>query len=117
VTILTETVATAEFISSVANKTRSFETGTLIAGQNLLAGTALGRITASGKLTELDTGASDGSEDIVGVLFDNVNAVADTIVTYVARDAELKAALVLADDAVLAAPEITALAAVGIVLR
>ncbi|HWK55371.1 MAG TPA: head decoration protein [Hyphomicrobiales bacterium] len=50
------------------------DTGKLITGQNLAAYTAVGRITASGKLTKaLDT-ADDGSQTIIGFTCHAVNA-------------------------------------------
>lgn len=117
---LTETIATAEFLSSVANKTLSFEQGTLAAGQNLRAGTVLGRITASGLLTILAPAASDGSQTPVGILFDNVNAGAASPVTFVARHAEVKAAWTTFPVGI-TTPQRTAaiatLAGIGIVLR
>ncbi len=48
--------------------------GTLITGQNLTAGTVLGRITASGKLTKADQDATNGSELPVGILVHDVDA-------------------------------------------
>jgi Bacteriophage lambda head decoration protein D len=58
----------------------------LITGQNLLLGTVLGLITASGKLTQLNTAGADGSQLAVGVLIEDVNATAaDVATTMVAR--------------------------------
>ncbi len=47
---------------------------TLISGQNLTRGAALGKITASGKLTQLDSGASDGSENPYALLTEDCDA-------------------------------------------
>lgn len=47
---------------------------TLIAGQNVVRGTALGRITASGKLKKVDSTAVDGSQTIYAIAADNVDA-------------------------------------------
>jgi len=49
---------------------------TLISGQNLIKGTALGLITASGKVTELVSGASDGSQTPFAILAEDCNATA-----------------------------------------
>lgn len=48
--------------------------GTLITGQNLVAGTVLGRITASGKLTKADQDGVNGSAICVGILVHDVDA-------------------------------------------
>ena len=65
----------------------SREAITLVAGAgDLKTGTVLGKITASGKYTQFDQDASDGSEDAAGVLVldadasgsDDVEAVAIT---------------------------------------
>lgn len=48
--------------------------GTLVSGQNLAAGSVLGRITTGGKYTLCDSGAEDGSEVPVAILVDAVNA-------------------------------------------
>lgn len=47
---------------------------TLITGQNLAAGTVLGRITASGKLTKADQDGVNGSEVPVGILVHAIDA-------------------------------------------
>lgn len=53
---------------------------TLISGENLFRGTPLGKITASGKLTQLDSGASDGSETPYAILLIDTDAsLADTV--------------------------------------
>lgn len=49
---------------------------TVITGQNLGTGTVIGKITASGKITQLAPGASDGSENAAGVLLLPVDATA-----------------------------------------
>jgi len=47
---------------------------TVASGQNLAAGTVVGVITASGKVTQLAPGASDGSQNAAGVLLNAVDA-------------------------------------------
>lgn len=50
------------------------ETLTLISGQNLLRGSVVGRITASGKVTLSLNASSDGSQVPYGILADDFNA-------------------------------------------
>lgn len=52
------------------------EPGTLASGQNLVRGTVLGRITASGNLTICNNGAADGSQTPVGILVHDIDASA-----------------------------------------
>jgi hypothetical protein len=49
---------------------------TVASGQSLATGTVIGIITASGKVTQLAPGASDGSENAAGVLLNAVDASA-----------------------------------------
>ncbi|MBL7998330.1 MAG: head decoration protein [Candidatus Kapabacteria bacterium] len=48
--------------------------GTLASGNNLVAGAVLGRITASGKFTAWNPAASNGSQNIAGILVNATNA-------------------------------------------
>lgn len=120
-TVLTDGRHTAEYIASEANGTRSREVVTLITGQNLPAGSVLGKITASGKYTALAPAASDGSEDAAAVLFDNVNATAaDKPAVISARDTEVKAVALTWPNGISGPDKTTALgqlAALGIVAR
>lgn len=50
--------------------------GTLASGNNLAAGTALGKVTASGLLGAYDNTATDGRQTCVGFLAAAVNATA-----------------------------------------
>lgn len=50
--------------------------GTLIAGQDLVAGAVLGKITASGKLQLCDSTAADGSEAPFAILLEDSDATA-----------------------------------------
>lgn len=120
-TVFTEGRHPAEYILSEANGYRTREVGTLLTGNKLVPGTVLGRITASGKLTVLTPGASDGSQTAAGVLYDNVDATAaDKPAVYHARDAEVNG-LALTWPVGISAPNktaaITALAALGIIVR
>ena len=81
-----EGIHTGEYLVSEVNTNLSRDTDILITGQNLIVGTLLGRITASKKLTRHAHGAADGSENVVGILYDNVDATAaDTKVVYTKR--------------------------------
>jgi hypothetical protein len=68
--------------SEITNSTDSFvlggpvgtDTGTLITGQNLAKYTAVGRISASAKLTKALDSAVDGSNAIVGFLVHAIDA-------------------------------------------
>ena len=92
-TTLTEGRHTGEHLISEANGTRSRDVVTLVSGQNLAPGAVLGKITDSGKYTQLAPGAADGSEAAAAVLFAEVNAsVADKAAVVSARDTELDGA-------------------------
>lgn len=76
-TTLTETaVYDGEFVRSEANGTRSREPVTIVSGQNLSAGTVVGKITASGKYAAYDNTANTGIEVAAGVLYADVDATA-----------------------------------------
>ena len=49
---------------------------TVVSGQTLVAGSVLGKITASGKYAIYDNAAVDGTQAAVGLLFDAVDASA-----------------------------------------
>lgn len=51
-----------------------FGSGTLASGQNLTRGTVVGRVTASGELTQSVQSAEDGSQVPVGALVHSVDA-------------------------------------------
>jgi hypothetical protein len=55
-------------VVSEAKGTQSRNTGTLASGQNLAAGSVLGKITASGKVTMVNPIAADGSQTAVAVV-------------------------------------------------
>lgn len=79
-------------IKSEANGDLSRDTVTIVASAGkLLAGTVLGRITASGKLKPYDNNNTDGSETAVAVLVYEVDATAAVDVPAVAivRHAEV----------------------------
>lgn len=69
--------------------------GILADGQDLSDGTVLGKITASGLLTQLVPGASDGSEDAMGILVGDLAASgADEPCVYLAHGEVAKDQLV-----------------------
>ena len=108
------------FIESESNGFRSREVVTVDATAGaLVAGTVLGKITATGVYVIHETTAVDGSEVASAVLFDGVDAVSGDA-TIVARDAEVNGDDLTYETA--ATPtEITdanaELAAVGIIVR
>jgi hypothetical protein len=111
---LTEGTRAGEFLLSEGNGSISRETITLISGQDLAAGTVLGKITASGKYTEYSDGAADGSETAAAILYDNVDASAgDKDAVVIARYAEVSTAMLTASDAA----GIIDLATLGIIAR
>ena len=93
---------------------------TIISGQNLNAGTVLGRI-ASGKWTLHNPTASDGSEVARGVLGGDCDAtIADKKAVGIVRLAEVKGAMLIYKAAITApqkAAAIIALAAQMIIVR
>lgn len=118
---LTETSRAGEFIIAEANGSISREAITVVSGQNLAAGTVVGKITASGKYTAYDDDNSDGSQTAAGILYEAVDASsADMAGVIIARHAEVDTTLLVfagTNDA----SDITAgkadLAALDIILR
>jgi hypothetical protein len=72
--VLTEGKYPGEFMFSEGNGRIARDVGTLISGQNLVAGSVLGKITASGKWTMVAPAAGDGSEVARAILFAAVDA-------------------------------------------
>lgn len=68
-TIKTEKNYAAEFLLSEGNGQISRESITVAAGDALPAGQVLGIITATGKYTDYDNTATDGSEVAAGILY------------------------------------------------
>ena len=120
-TVLTEGQRAGEFIVSESNGTRSRETVTVITGQNLKAGAVVGKITASGKYTELDTAAATGEEAAAAILYGNCDATdADKTAVVITRDAEVNGNELVWPDGILTADKNTAIAelkALGIIVR
>lgn len=117
-TALTEGRHSGEFILSESNGNRSREEVTIVSGEDLAAGTVLGKITASGKYAAYDNGASDGTQTAVGVLLDACDASGgDTQATMIARDAEVNGEMLGYLTGADEAAGITDLLAVGIIVR
>ncbi len=116
---LTEVSHRGDFIISTANGERSFDNGTLASGNDLQAGTVVGKLTSGGKWTAYDNVGSDGSEVAAGILLGAVDATsADAPCVVLARDAEVIAdGLIYAASPTGEATAITDLAAVHIMVR
>lgn len=90
-TVLTMGRQTGEFLVSEANGRLSREVVTVAAGADLVPGTVLGQVTASGDYVALDTAATDGSEVAAAVLYDHAYAAeAPVEVAVIARLAEVR---------------------------
>jgi hypothetical protein len=90
-TVKTEGNHDAEFLLSEAQGERSRRNITVVSGQNLVAGTVVGKITSSGKYTAYDDDNNDGSEAAAGVLLCAVDATDDDKAgVIIDRDAEVK---------------------------
>ena len=123
---LTKIQSNASFIVSESNGYRSRDdvTVTVPAATTYAAGTILGKITASGKYVRHAAGATDGSEDEAGVLYETlVNTTGsgvDNASVSMARDAEVNGSELTyevgADAAQITASNL-ALKALGIIVR
>lgn len=98
-TILNEPVRAGEFLIAEGNGSISREEVTIASGQNLKAGTVVGKVTASGKHIAYANGASDGSQTAVGILYSPVNAAAaDAKGVLIVRHAEVEETLLTGID-------------------
>lgn len=120
----TETMGarTLEFLLSEGNGNYSREAVTILSGQNLAAGTVLGKITASGKYKAATATGSDGGENAVAVLVAAVDASGgDLPGVAIVRAAEVKEDYLVfgatIDDGTKEAAAIAQLKAVGIIAR
>lgn len=118
---LTETTHSGDFLISYASGNRSFDDITLLSGQDLAAGTVLGKITASGKYAGMDTGSPDGRATAAGILLAATDASAgDVVCAAVLRDAEVNGEQLVFPSTSPAADEAAAavsLATLGIIVR
>lgn len=116
----TEGLHNAEFLLE-SEESLSLDKVTLIAGQNLVGGTILGKITASGKYTQHNTAAADGSQNAAAILFNNTDAtLGDTPATVVTRIAEVADSRLVYMTGITAPNKtaaISALAALNIIVR
>lgn len=118
---LTESLNSGEFLLAEGNGSISREAVTIASGQNLVAGTVVGKITASGKYTAYDDDNADGSQTAAGILYDAVDASGgDKAGVIIARHAEVitaKLTFVATNDAGDIAAGKADLAALDIILR
>jgi hypothetical protein len=83
-TLVSPTAIGQHIADNLIGGSKQLVTGTitLASGQNLVRGTIVGRITASGKFKAYDAAATDGSQNPVGILTNPVDATtADTNTT------------------------------------
>ena len=123
---LTKLQATASFIVRESNGYRSRDdvTVTVPATTTYVAGTILGKITATGKFVRHAAGATNGSEDEAGVLYETItnttgSGVDSTAVNF-ARDAEVNGhelTYQIGADAPQLVTSDAALKALGIIVR
>ncbi len=120
-TTLTETTHAGEHILSEANGERSRGAIVVASSAALVAGTVLGKVTASGKYIQHDAGAATGEENAVAILYGSVDAsAADADGTATERDSEVDDGLLTWPAGISAGDKtdaITSLAAQGIIVR
>jgi len=88
---VTESNHDGEFILSESAGHRSRKNVTIVSGQDLAAGTVVGKITATGKYKAYDDDNGDGSEAAAGILVCAVDATdGDLPGVIIDRDAEVK---------------------------
>lgn len=120
VTILSEPIRPGEYLVSEHDGSFSREVA-VISGANLVAGTVLGKVTASGKLVILAPGAGDGSQTAAAILYGPANAAAaDVKQTITARSSEVNGLVLTWPAGITNNQQTTAianLAAVGIIVR
>jgi len=106
---------TGEFLLSEGNGSISREQVTISSTAGaLVAGTVMGKITATGEYVAYSNAAADGSEVAAGVLYANVaDSTADQKAVIIARHAEVQASELTGLDA----PARVDLAAIGIICR
>lgn len=114
-TNLVEGIHTGEFLLSEANGTQSREAAIVAAAAPaMVSGTVVGKITASGKWTNYNNAASDGSEVARGVLYTQVaNLTVDQKAVVIVRQAEVSSARLTGSDTA----AVSDLLALGIIVR
>lgn len=100
-TTFTEALRSGEFIIAEANGSLSREEVTIAAAATaLVAGTVMGKITASGKYVAYANGASDGTEVAAGILYAAVaDSAADQKGVLIVRHAEVEESQLTGIDA------------------
>jgi hypothetical protein len=90
-----------EFLLSEAPGTLSRDEITVLSGEDLTAGTLLGKVTASGKYVAYDdAGTDDGRRTAVGILTADCDATGgDTLAVMITRLAEVYSAKLTGADA------------------
>lgn len=63
-----------QFLKYEAPQNYSREDVTVASGQNLVVGQVVGRVTASGKIATFNAGASDGTQNAIGIMAESVDA-------------------------------------------
>ena len=90
--MLTENPTAGGFIISLANANRSMDNVTIQSGQDLKAGTVLGKEANSDDYVQLDPSATDGTDVARGVLFAPTDTTdGEVVAAVVLRDAEVNA--------------------------
>lgn len=118
-TVLTQGIQTGEFVLSESNGERSREQVTVTVGGStaLPSGTALGKITASGKYIKYLDGAGDGSQAVAAILLNALPGVnGDYKCAVYVRDCEVIGAMLNGGVAV-DANGLADLKALGIIVR
>lgn len=118
-TTLTQGIQTGEFLLTEANGMRSRDqvTATVAGAVALPSGQVMGKITATSKWVAHNTGAADGSQNAAGVLYNPLPGVnGDYKATVFTRHCEVIGNRLNGGTAPIAAT-ITALAALGIIVR
>jgi hypothetical protein len=112
---LNEGKHTGEFLLSEANGTRSREQVVISStAAAMVAGTLVGRITATGEYAAYNDAASDGTEVARGILYTNVaDSTADQKAVIIARDAEVIGSELTGSNA----NGVADLLAIGIIVR
>lgn len=121
-TVLTEPRYLGDVLKYEAPNLYSRDQVTVAAGQQLILGTVVGRVTATGKFKQLDPAATDGSEAAAGILIVDVDATLIDVDEglIVARHGIVAAATVVWPDGITAEQKIAALAqlkSLGILVR
>lgn len=117
----TEGIRAGEFVVSEGNGAISREKVTIASGEVLVAGTVLGKVTASGEYVLHDAAAVDGSEDAAAILYADVDATsAATDGVAIVRLAEVDGSQLTYKAGIAGADKtaaIAALAAANIIVR